>query len=138
MEFSHPQTKEFYNLLRSTYKKVIKNKNELIFMINLYIKYIDILNSFFVSILELLGSHLYHGTSELDVFYLISCFLFRNLIKARALKTARKKEEIKTAIKELIHSNINVTMYQVYKKTGISYKTLHKYYRDIFDEVLED
>ena len=60
------------------------------------------------------------------------------LIKARAIKTNRKKEEIKTAIKELIHSNTNVTMYQVHKKTAISYKTLHKYYRNIFDEVLEE
>ncbi len=60
------------------------------------------------------------------------------LIKARAVKTTRKKEEIKIAIKELIHSNINVSMYQVHKKTAISYKTLHKYYRDIFDEVLEE
>lgn len=60
------------------------------------------------------------------------------LIKARAIKMARKKAEIKTAIKELIHSNINVSMYQVHKKTGISYKTLHKYYKVIFDEVLEE
>ncbi len=62
------------------------------------------------------------------------------LIKARATKTSRKKEEIKVAIKELIHSNDETkpTKYQVNKKTGISYVTLTKYFEDIFDEVLRE
>ena len=60
------------------------------------------------------------------------------LIKARAIKTNRKKDEIKTAIKELIHSKIKPTKYQVNKTTGISYITLDKYFEDIFDEVLKE
>ena len=60
------------------------------------------------------------------------------LVKARAIKTSRKKDEIKTAIKELIHSKTKPTKYQINKKTGISYITLDKYFDDIFDEVLKE
>jgi len=60
------------------------------------------------------------------------------LIKARAIKTNKKKGEIKTAIKELIHSKTKPTKYQVNKKTSISYITLDKYFDDIFDEVLKE
>jgi len=60
------------------------------------------------------------------------------LVKARAIKTSRKKDEIKTVIKELIHAKTKPTKYQVTKKTGISYITLNKYFDDIFDEVLKE
>ncbi|MDC0933810.1 hypothetical protein OAR97_08160 [Arcobacteraceae bacterium] len=60
------------------------------------------------------------------------------LLKARAIKTNRKKDEINIAIKELIHSKTKPTKYQVNKKTSISYKTLDKYFDCIFDEVLKE
>ena len=60
------------------------------------------------------------------------------LEKARVIKTNRKKDEIRLAIKELIHQKIKPTKYKVCKKTAISYATLNKYFDEIFDEVLKE
>lgn len=60
------------------------------------------------------------------------------LNNARKIRTNKKKAEIKESIKNMICSNIQPTKYKIYKKTGISYVTLNKYYNEIFDEVLEE
>lgn len=60
------------------------------------------------------------------------------LEKARLIKTKRKKNQIRLAIKELIHQKIKPTKYKVCKKTTVSYATLNKYFDEIFDEVLKE
>lgn len=60
------------------------------------------------------------------------------LIKARELKTQRVKQLISRTIKELLSKDISPTKYKVNKKTGISFKTLSKYYDDILEEVKND
>lgn len=57
------------------------------------------------------------------------------LATARAIKTDRIKESIKSTLRELIQSNIKPSKYKVHKNTNIAYITLAKYYDDILDEV---
>ena len=55
--------------------------------------------------------------------------------KARAIKTERVKERIKSALIELLQTKEHPTRYKVHKQTSITYSTLNKYYDDIFNEV---
>ena len=57
------------------------------------------------------------------------------LAKARELKTQKVKQLISRTIKELLSKDISPTKYKVNKSTGISFKTLSKYYDDILEEV---
>jgi len=57
-----------------------------------------------------------------------------NLNKARAIRTQRIKEAIKTTLKALISKDITPTRYKVHLDTKIAYSTLNKY----FDEVLNE
>ena len=54
---------------------------------------------------------------------------------ARATKTKRVKDTIKTALRDTIESNINPSKYQVHKRTKTPYVTINKYYDDILDKV---
>ena len=99
---------------------------------------IDIDDELFIKIKDIVKSRNTTIYKQLDHIKPLKTAPSDILVKARAIKTSRKKDEIKTAIKELIHSKVKVTKYQVNKKTGISYITLDKYFDDIFDEVLEE
>ena len=57
------------------------------------------------------------------------------LTTARTIRTDRIKENIETALKELIQSNTKPSKYKVHKSTNIAYTTLAKYYDDILDEL---
>ena len=57
------------------------------------------------------------------------------LATARATKTSKIKNSIKTALQYTIQSNIKPTKYQVHKRTKIAYVTINKYYEDILKEV---
>ncbi len=54
---------------------------------------------------------------------------------ARNTKTNKAKQSIKETIKSLYNQNMSITKYRINKLTGISFKTLNKYFDELFQEV---
>ena len=59
----------------------------------------------------------------------------QNIENARNQKTSQKKDKIKNSILELKKDKINISKYQIHKKTGIAYVTINKYYDEIINNI---
>lgn len=97
---------------------------------------IEIKDDLFYKLVELMKNRNTTIYNELkDIKPLEALTTDTTLQKARELKTQRVKQNIKQSIQELLSKDISPTKYKVNKKTGISFKTLSKYYDDILEEI---
>jgi len=99
---------------------------------------IDIQDELFSKILAIVKGRNIKVYEELQQLPPLKLNTIDTLATARAIKTDRIKESIRTTLIELMQSETKPSKYKVHKRTNIAYITLNKYYDDILDEVLSD
>lgn len=96
---------------------------------------IDIRDDLFYKLVELMKNRNTTIYNELKNIKPLEVTTDNTLTKARELKTQKVKQSIKETIQELLNQNVKPTKYKIKKSTGIAFKTLNKYYKDILEEI---